>query len=397
MGLFEGIKVLDFTNNAAGPVCVTMLADFGADVIKVERPVVGDDIRGFAPKLDNVGLNFLFYNRGKKSITIALDDPEGIEIIKKIIPDMDVVVESFRPGVMKKFNLDYESIKEIKPDIIYCSISAYGQTGPYSKKPGYDLIAQALCGVMDMTGEPDAPPQKSGFILGDYVGAMNAYGAIASALYYRQVSGKGQHIDYALLDGMVAMNNFVELAYTGVSQSRIGAHHSAICPYGVYSGKKGQCVTICAPNNKLWTQLTALIGQEELGMDERFATGPARIKNLKMVIEILETWLQGFDNIEDAVAILDQGGIPCAKVKTAKDLLGDEHLIARGMITEIDTPPSVTKFDKLKTRGVWIHMSETPGSISRAPDLGEHNYEILQQYGLSREKISELQGRWKNN
>lgn len=396
MGLFSGVKVLDFTNNAAGPVCVSMLADFGADVVKVERPVVGDDIRGFAPKLDGVGLNFLFYNRGKKSITIALDDPDGIDIVKKIIPDMDVIVESFRPGIMKKFGLDYESVKAIKPDIIYCSISAYGQTGPYAKKPGYDLIAQALCGVMDMTGEPDAPPQKSGFILGDYIGAMNAYGAIAGALYHKQNSGKGQYIDYALLDGMVAMNNFIELAYTGVSQSRIGAHHSAICPYGVYNGKEGQCVTICAPNNKLWNKLAELIGKPELGEDERFSTGPARIKNLKTVVDIIETWLKSFEDIETAADILDSGGIPCAKVKTAKDLLTDEHLIARGMITEVDTPPSITKFDRLKTRGVWIHMSETPGSISRAPDLGEHNHEVLVKYGLSPEHITELQERWKN-
>ena len=394
--LFEDIRILDFTNNAAGPVCTSMFASFGADVIKVERPVTGDDIRGFAPRLDGQALNFLFYNRGKRSITVDLTDPAGVEMVKRIVPTADVIVESFRPGVMKKFGLDYASILELNPQVVYCSVSAFGQTGPWAGKPGYDLIAQALCGVMDMTGEPDEPPQKSGFILGDYVGAMNAFGAISAALYYKSVTGIGQYIDVALLDGMVAMNNFVELAAIGVDQHRIGAHHSAICPYGVYNGKNGQAVAICAPNNKLWSKVCTVMGQPELTEDPRFCSGEARIRNLKEVISVIEGWLKRFDNINDAISLLDRAGIPVAKVQSAMDLLTDEQLLARAMIVDMEMPPNMPTYKHIKSRGMWLKFSKTPAEIRRAPELGEHNREVLPEFGYTVEEIDALQNKWWN-
>lgn len=392
--LFEDIRILDFTNNAAGPVAASMLASFGADVIKVERPVIGDDIRGFAPRLDGKSLNFLFYNRGKRSITVDLSDPDGIEMVKRIIPKVDVVMESFRPGVMKKFGLDYESVTALNPEVVYCSVSAFGQTGPSARKPGYDLIAQALCGVMDMTGESDAPPQKSGFILGDYVGAMNAFGAISAALYYKNRYGIGQYIDIALLDGMVAMNNFIEQAAIGVEQHRIGAHHSGICPYGVYNGKNGQAVTICAPNNKLWGKLCQVMGHPELTDAPDFCCGEARIKNLKKVIQVVESWLKSFDDLNDAVALMDAADIPVAKVKSAMELLDDPQLLARDMIVDMPTPPNMPTYDSIKSRGMWLKFSKTPAEIKRAPELGEHNDEILPEFGYSLEEIHSLQDRW---
>ncbi len=222
-GIFDGIKVVDFSNNLAGPCCTSLLADMGADVIKVERPVAGDDSRGIAPRIEGKSLSFMWYNRGKKSIELALDDPESVEILYKMISDADVVIETFKPGMMKKFSLDYESAVKIKPDIIYCSISACGQTGGYAKKPGFDVIAQGMSGLMDLTGDPDGLPVKYGVTIGDYVGSFNAYGAIASALYHRLRTGEGQYIDISLLDGLISCNTTIENASTlGANPTRAG-------------------------------------------------------------------------------------------------------------------------------------------------------------------------------
>jgi len=394
--VFEGITLLDFTNNAAGPSCCAEFADHGANVIKIERPVVGDDTRHFNPILENgEALIYHWYNRGKKSITIALDDPDGVEMIKKLTKEADVIVESFRPGIMKKLGLDYASLSQVNPSIIYCSISAFGQTGPYAMKAGYDLIAQSLSGIMDLTGEPDGPPIKSGFILGDFTGGLNAFGAISVALFHRERTGEGQYIDVSLFEGMVQQNSFFEMASVlNLSPTRIGQHHATICPYGVFAGKDGQSAVICAPNNKLWAILCKAMGREELITDPHYATGSARNKNIGKVIEILESWLAGFDNIVEAVDLLDGRGIPCCIVKSTKDLVNDPHLIARGTIVEIETPPSYKEHRKLRIRGPWIKFSKTPMQMERSSDLGEYNQEILSQLGYSREDIEQLQSKW---
>lgn len=392
--LFQGIRVLDFTNNAAGPVSTAMMADFGAEVIKVERPVMGDDVRSFAPFVDGQSINFQFYNRGKKSITLSLKDPEGVDIVKRIVADADVVVESFRPGVMKKLGLDYPQLRKLNERLVYCSVSAYGQTGPYAGKPGYDIIAQALCGIMDMTGDPAGPPIKSGFYLGDYIGGMNAFAAITAALYYREKTGTGQYVDVSLLENMVAMNNFIEQAFVGRDLHRTGQHHTGICPYGVFRSRSGQSAVIAAPNDKLWAKVCQAIGRPELKEDERFQTAAARIRHLDEVIEILEDWLSGFEEIGNAVSLLEEAGVPAAKCKSARELLDDPHLLARGTVTDVEVQREITSYPHFKGRGVWLKLSETPGVPGRAPGLGEHNSEILERYGLSQENIDRLQQKW---
>ena len=203
--VYENLKVLDVTNNYAGPMAGAMLADYGAEVWHVEKPVLGDDNRYFPPIIDGISINYCTSNRGKKSVVLDLKDPRGAEAFRKLAAQADVLLESYRPGVMKKLGLDYETLKEINPRLIYCSISAYGQEGPYANRPGYDVIAQAVSGMMEMTGEPDGAPTKIGSAIGDWMGALNAFGCIGTALYYRSETGEGQHIDISLARSLMWM------------------------------------------------------------------------------------------------------------------------------------------------------------------------------------------------
>lgn len=275
--IFEGLRVVDFTSNAAGPVSTAYLADFGAEVLKIERPGVGDDIRTFPPFVDGLAVPSLWLNRGKKSLVLDMTDPEGQEIALKLIASADIVVESFKPGVMKKFGLDYQSLKKIKPELIMCSVSAFGQTGPYSHKPGYDIVAQALSGFMDLTGDAEGAPTRAGFVLGDYTAGVYAYGAIVSALYHRKCTGFGQHVDIALFDCLVSFNGLIEPAGTGGKPTRSGNHHSLLAPFGLFNGTGGS-VIIGAPNPKLWALLCNVMGKAELTKDSLFATSSDRVK-----------------------------------------------------------------------------------------------------------------------
>ena len=223
--LFDGLRVVDFTSNAAGPVSTTYLADFGAEIIKVEKPVAGDDTRHFPPDLHGTGLVFFWLNRGKKSLVLDMADPEGKEIALKLIAEADIVVESFKPGTMEKFGLGYEDLRKVNPAIIMCSVSAFGQTGPYSHKPGYDVVAQALSGIMDLTGDPSGSPTRSGVVLADYTTGIYAYSAIVSALYHRERTGIGQHVDISLLDCMTSFNSYLDVAAIGGKPTRTGNHH----------------------------------------------------------------------------------------------------------------------------------------------------------------------------
>ncbi|MDO4973413.1 MAG: CoA transferase [Eubacteriales bacterium] len=396
--VLEGIRVIDFTNNVAGPCCTAMLADMGAEVIKIERPVAGDDSRGNVPRLEGKSLNFNWYNRGKKSVELFLKDPEAVELILKMIADADVVVESYKPGQMKKYGLDYEAACKVNPKIIYCSISACGQTGAYAWRPGFDVIAQGMSGFMDMQGDPDGDPVKSGVTVGDYVGAFNAYGAIMTALYYRQNSGEGQFIDISLLDGLVSIMTPIEGAATlDLKPTRAGRHHNTLAPYGIYRSDKGESVIIAAFSAGQWSKLCSAIGRPDLLEDERFASIGLRAKNIKDLEAILQGWLSSFDTIEQATDILDKAGVACCKIKSVNEVAHDQALWDRGSLTEIELPPSFTEHRTYKARGPWIQYSKTPMEMRRAPDLGEHNYELLGKYGWSKEKVDEREAQWSSS
>ncbi|MCI8477906.1 MAG: CoA transferase [Oscillospiraceae bacterium] len=393
--IFDGIRVIDFTNNLAGPGATAMLADFGAEVIKIERPVAGDDIRGISPRLEGQAIFGLWSNRGKKSITLALDDPRSKEILYKMIKDADIVAESFKPGQMKKFGLDYESIQAIQPKIIYLSVSACGQTGAYAKKPGFDIIAQAMSGQMDLTGNRNGPPTRLGVPIGDYVGAFNAAFSMAAALYHRDRTGEGQHIDLSLLDGMVSMNSTLEgAANLDTHPTRSGNHYLNMAPYGVYQGKDGQSCVISAYTGGAWVKLCNLMGKPELIEDPRTASNVSRTKNIDYLVEQVESWLKTFDDIGGAIQVMESVGIACCKIKNTDEVVADQNLWERGTIVEVETPPSFQEHRTVKRRGTWIHMSKTPAVQKRAPDLGEDNYHYLTQYGLTKEEIDSMQAQW---
>jgi crotonobetainyl-CoA:carnitine CoA-transferase CaiB-like acyl-CoA transferase len=372
--IFDGVRVLDFTNNLAGPQATAMMADFGAEVIKVERPGLGDDARAWPLQLDGMSTLFIQANRGKKSIVLDFKKEVDLEIIRKLVQTADVVVEAFSPGVMDRAGLGYGDLIKLNPSIIMCSVSAYGQTGPYKSKPGYDLIAQALSGVMSMTGNADGPPMRCGPAVADYITAYHAFGAISAALFYRERSGEGQHIDVSLLDCMTAAVDLLEIASAGGEVNRNGNHNLALTPYGIF-GTKGNGIMIAALNPKLWNILTTLMGRPDLENDPRFSTVNDRSINQKELIPIIHEWVDSFDNLKELEELLDKNGVPCGRVQTVEEVMNDPHLLFRETITEIDLPHSKT-MSKLKVRGTAIKFSKTPGKPRPAPTLGQNQDEI---------------------
>ena len=393
--VFEGIRVVDFSNNLAGPCCAAILADMGADVIKIERPVAGDDSRGIAPRVEGQSLQFIWFNRGKRSIELALDDPEAVDVLYRMIANADVVLESFKPGVMKKYGLDYERVEKVNPKVIYCSICACGQTGAYAGKPGFDVIAQGMSGLMDLAGEPDGAPVKQGVTIGDYVGSFNAYGAIVTALYHRQLTGEGQQIDISLLDGLLSCNSTVENAATlDAHPTRAGRHHGTMAPYGIYLGREGQSVIIAAYTASMWGKLCAAMERPALAEDERFNTIPLRAKNIDALVFEIEQWLQGFGDINEAIEEMERFGVACCKIRTTHEVTHDPNLWERGSLVEIPTQPSFKELKAIRARGPWMRFSKTPAEMKRAPDLGEHNYEVLGEFGWNKEKVDEMKDKW---
>lgn len=393
--IFEGIKVIDFSSNLAGPTCTQMLADFGAEVIKIERPGVGDDTRAIVPRIEGQSLFFCWANRGKKSVTMELKDPKSQELLRQMIADADVVLESFKPGQMKKFGLDYDSVAKINSRIVYCSVSVAGQTGPYSNLPGYDLVAQAMSGVMDMTGDPSGEPVKCGVTIGDYVGASNAFSAISAALFHRERTGEGQSIDIALLDGMIAVNTGIDQAATlQLKPTRTGAHHATLCPYGIFKGKNSQSIVLVAFNNNMWAKLCHLMQHPEMIDSPSFHTSVARVSNSAQVIATVEDWLATYENIDDAVAELKTVGVSACKICDTAEVVADKAYWDRGAIIDIELPPSFQTMRTMQGRGNCLKFSKTPAVPGRAPDLGEHNHEVLERYGLSAEEVDALLDNW---
>lgn len=392
--MLNGLTVLDFTNNIAGPCTGSLLADYGANVIHIEKPVWGDDCRNFAPMFDGVGSTHMSVNRTKKSVVLDLKDPEAIELVKKMVLDADVLIESSRPGVMDRLGLGYRQLSEINPRLVYCSISAFGQKGPYAAKAGYDVIAQAFSGFMYYTGEPDGKPTKITSAIGDFSTAINAYGEIMTALYYREISGIGQHIDVSLARTLVWMNASFDHVYTGVERKRTGNHDSSLCPYGIFERSEGEYIVIGAVNVNLWQKLCAVMGREDLMTDPRYITNDARVKNHKDVIELIEQWLKSLPSVYDAAALLDKAGIPNCKLYTMDDLLNDPQVAACGWLQDVPVCKDVTSIQSRKVPVGLADFSEGKTHVERAPALGEHSIEILRQYGMSEEDAIALEARW---
>ncbi len=374
--LFAGVRVIDFSNNVAGPCTAAMLADFGADVIKVEKPVTGDDSRGYSPSINGHGLSGLWLNRGKRSIALNLKNPIGKSLFLELLNTADVLIESSRPGVMKRLGLDYETLKDKFPRLIMLSISGFGQTGPYRDLPGYDIIAQAASGLMYVNGFPDNPPTRVGPAVSDYVCAHNGFGAISAALYYREKSGKGQQIDLSVAECALSINDYIPSGFLDPKIKRTGNHHALMAPYGVFNCSHGS-ISLGAINPSLWERLCHLMGCEEYISKPGFETAGKRAtpESNPKVVELIETWLESTGDIKVAERLLRENGIPCFHIMTLQELKVDPHYDARGTITELQTP--MLPMPTLRVRGNHIHMSETPGQFGVPPLLNQHADEIL--------------------
>ncbi|BBL80230.1 CoA transferase [Rubrobacter xylanophilus] len=388
----ERLKVLDLTQVMAGPFCCQLLADMGADVTKVEPPGVGDQARrsmGFTMKGEDTAA-FLAVNRNKKSVTLNLKDEEARGIFYRLVREADVLVENFRPGVTRKLGIDYETLKEMNPRLIYASISGFGQTGPYAMRAGYDLIAQGMSGVMSVTGEPGRPPVKCGVPIGDLSAGLFCAFGILTAYVAREKTGRGQYIDTSLFEGALALSIWetAELWATGRIPQPFGSAHRLTAPYQALRTRDGY-INVGANNQRLWKRLCTAIGREELMEDERFATNERRMANREELAAELESTLRE-RTTDEWMEVLLEAGFPAGPIYDYKQVFEDEHTLARGMMVEMEHPVEGT----VRGLGIPVKLSETPGAVRRAaPLLGEHTRETLRRLGYSEEKIAELEER----
>jgi len=379
--------VLDLTRVLAGPYATMLLADMGANVIKIEQPEKGDDSRQFGPFINNESAYFMSLNRNKRSITLNLKKPEGKEILKKLVAKADVLVENYRPGTMEKLGLGYDELKSINPGLIYASCSGYGHSGPWSQKPAYDIIIQATGGIMSITGQEGGEPTRVGASIGDITAGLFTAIGILEALYYREKTGEGQKVDVAMMDCQVAIleNAIAQYFASGKSPVPIGNRHPTITPFEAFATKTNHIV-IAAGNDSLWEKLCRAIGREQLINDPRFATNYDRTKNHSELKPLLqEAFLT--KSCDEWIAVLEETGIPCGAINSVEDVIKHPQVCAREMIASVNHPTA----GKVNMAGVPIKMSKTPGSIfSPPPLLGQHTREVLQDIGYSDEAIEEL-------
>lgn len=385
----DGIKVLDLTRVLAGPYCTMMLSDLGAEVIKVEIPVTGDDSRAFGPFLHNRSLYFLSINRAKKSVSLNLKSPKGKEILLDLVAKCDILVENYRPGTMEKLGLGYETLKAVNPRLIYAASTGFGHTGPDSLKPAYDILAQARGGIMSITGYPDIPPTRVGMSLGDITASLFTAIGINAALYQRERTGKGQKIDVSMLDSQVAIleNALVRYQSDGVSPLPIGNRHPTIAPFQAYKASDKYFV-IAVGNDNLWKAFCEAIENPQLYADLSFSTNRLRTENIGPLNSILEPAFAS-KTAAEWLTIMEKAGIPCAPINDIEAVMQDPQVLYRNMIVEVQDDMAGT----VKIAGNPIKMTNVPESSIRdkVPEIGEHNSEIYCGWlGYSESDLAEL-------
>ena len=384
----DDLVVVDLSRILSGPVCTMLLADMGAHVIKVEPPPLGDDSRQWGPPfISGISTYFLSINRNKRSIGLNLKTDKARLILWKLIEGADVVVENFRPGVLDKLGFGYEAVAKRNSRLVYCSISGFGQTGPYRDRPGYDVIAQGESGMMDLTGYPDAPPAKLGASLADVVAGLYAMNGILLALLARHRTGRGQQVDISLLDGMVSTLTYQALIYlsTGRSPKRMGTRHPSIVPYECFQAKDG-FVNIAVTNQKQWEHFCRVFGFPELAADPRFETMKARLAHYDELRPKIEHIVSKMTRAE-TIALMDGVGIPAGPINTVGEILEDTHIHAREMVVQLTHP----EYGPLRMLGIPIKLSDTPGVVENAPPrFGEHNREVLAKLGYTDDDIREF-------
>jgi len=380
-GPLAGMRVLELAQIMAGPTCGMMLADLGADVIKVEKLPGGDDARGYRePRINGVSAPFLMMNRNKRGIALNLKAPQGREILLRLVRDADVLTENYRRGTLEKLGLGYDVLADVNPGLIYCAVSGYGRDGPLFDKGGFDLIAQGFAGLMAVTGEPGRPPVKNGNPVADINAGLLAAVGIAAAYAHKQKTGRGQIVDTSLLEAALQQTYWHAAIHfaTGESPGPSGSAHLLTAPYQAFRASDGW-INIGGANQANWERIADVLGHSEWRADPRFATNSARMANLAALTTLMDAVLATRTR-DDWIARFDAAGVPVGPVNSIGEALAHPQTLARGMVVDLVHPQA----GPTKALGCPIHFSETPTAITRpAPVLGEHTREVLREHGYA--------------
>jgi len=387
-GPLAGIKVIELAQIMAGPTCGMLLADMGADVIKVEKLPGGDDTRSYAePAIRGESAAFMMLNRNKRGMAVNLKAPGGLEVVKRLLRDADVVTENYRKGTLEKLGLGHEVLEKLNPRLVYCAISGYGRTGPYADKGGFDLIAQGFAGLMSVTGEPGGPPVKSGTSIADINAGIFAALGIVSALLARERTGKGQMVETSLMEAAIQQTYWQAAIYfaTGVNPGPSGSAHILTAPYQAFPTADGW-INVGGANQSNWERIVRVIGRPDLAADPRFRTNGDRMRNLSELTPLIAERLRARPSA-DWIREFEAAGVPVGPVNRIGDMLADPQVAAREMVVEVDHAVA----GRVKALGLPIKFASTPGEIKRAaPTLGQHTDEILAGLGYSAAEMARL-------
>lgn len=383
----DGLRVLDCTQFMAGPFCTLLLADMGADVIKVERPQGGDDVRRAAPDINGVSAPFLIINRNKRSLAIDLKTPQGNAAFLRVASTADVIVENFRPGTLARLGLGYEQLSEVNHSIIFCSISGFGQSGPYQHRGGFDLVAQGMSGIMSVTGSPGSDPVKVGVPITDLAAGMYGANAVMAAYIHRLKTGQGQRIDTSLLEAGIALTFWETAIYwaSGEIPTPLGSAHRLNAPYQALKCQD-KYITIGAANQNNWERLVEALGRQDLLAHPEFETDPLRRQNYMALASELECTLLTHP-ADHWLSLLEQAGVPSGPINTMAEVYDDPHVLDRDMVVYMDHPVA----GRIKTIGFPVKLSKTPVRFQRpAPLLGQHTESVLEESGFTTQEITNL-------
>ena len=384
----DGIRVIDLSRVIAGPWCGALLADLGADVIKVEDTGPGDESRTWPPHKDGEAAAYLLFNRNKRGIALDLKQAEAVEVVKRLVKDADVVIENFRTGTMESFGLGYDVLSAINPRLIYCSVSAFGRTGPRKDSPGYEALMQAFSGIMSITGEPGGQPVRAGVSFLDLTTGILCALGVSNAIIQRQRTGLGQRVDGSLLETAVSLLAFHAEGYllTGALPRALGSGHPSLSPYRNFKCRDGQWIFIAAANDRFWQKLVNALGLTELAADLRFQKNQGRVANRAELEGILEKTIGGLDR-EPLLKLLEEADVPATPVNTVDQVMNDPQTAERGIVQRVTHP----RLGEIPVVGTPLHFSRmAPGVRRAAPLRGEHTDAVLTDLGYSAAEIQHL-------
>ena len=388
MGPLKGIKVIELAQIMAGPTCGMLLADMGADVIKVEKLPGGDDTRSYTePSVKGESAAFMMLNRNKRGMAVNLKHPRGLEVVKKLLADADVVTENYRKGTLEKLGLGYDVLRALNPRLVYCAVSGYGRTGPYADKGGFDLIAQGVAGLMGVTGEPGRAPVKSGTPIADINAGIFAALGIVAALYARRETGRGQMVETSLMEAAIHQMQWQSAIYfaTGVDPGPSGSAHILTAPYQAFPTADGW-INVGGANQANWERIVKVVGRPELAADARFRTNGDRMRNLEALIPLIAEPLRAKPSAH-WVREFEAAGVPVGPVNKVSEMLADPQVAAREMVVEVEHPNA----GRTRALGHPVKFSDTPTQITRAaPLLGEHTDAILRGLGYAADEIAAM-------